>query len=322
MATHMKLDADARRAFLARLRAENEDFYGRPDGRNMLRVVTDAFEEDWVYLPEIVQNALDAQASRIAINWGDDYMVIEHDRAEPLEDRHVQALSKLWWSTKGLDSIGFMGLGFKSVFSRFRRAAIAGWGLAIRFDVEVKVGECFGDRQPDLLGIVLPHWDDDLAIPEPSFTTRFDLSCRIAEGTSLGRDVAHLVPEDEPTVLTILAMRVYESFDSTASPGISTQCERTTPTALSRGQATVVGSPGRCSSRRTGHPTGRSHACWSGAECRVRSMRKRPAGNARSWLSCRLTMSGILLRPKPRWSSPRYPRRSRYRFVYICRQTG
>lgn len=58
----------------------------------------------------------------------EDTVVFRHDGGQALDEEHVRALASLGQSTKGLGAIGFMGLGFKSVFARFRRARVSGFG--------------------------------------------------------------------------------------------------------------------------------------------------------------------------------------------------
>ena len=111
-----------RRAFVKNLANENKEFYGTSDGRGALRVVGLTFEHRWVYLFELVQNALDAGAHSIALRLieNGDALTFQHDGSYPLDEKGVEGLSKVFRSTKGASSVGFMGVGFKSVFGQFR----------------------------------------------------------------------------------------------------------------------------------------------------------------------------------------------------------
>ena len=124
-----------RRAFVKSLARDNRTFYGTPDGRGILRALDLTFEHRWIYLFELVQNALDADARSIAFRRSDDgdRLTFQHDGPVALGESEVEGLSKVFRSTKGAATVGFMGIGFKSVFGRFREAKISGWGWTFRY---------------------------------------------------------------------------------------------------------------------------------------------------------------------------------------------
>ena len=196
-----------RRAFVARLANENREFYGTPDGRGALHAFEMTFEHRWVYIFELVQNALDAGARSIALRLAEDgdTLTFQHDGERSLNKKDVEGLSKVFRSTKGASSVGFMGIGFKSVFVRFQEALISGWGWKFRYEITQVVGEEYGDVQRDLLGSVVPIWDDAVAAPEPGFTTRFEMRRRTDKGADLESDLARFLPDDDRTPLAILA---------------------------------------------------------------------------------------------------------------------
>ena len=195
-------------SFIEKLADENRTFYGTSDGRSALRAFELTFEDRWLYLFELIQNALDAGARSVSLRLTEDgdALIFLHDGDRPLDEQAVEALSKVFRSTKGAASTGFMGIGFKSVFRRFREARISGWGWTFRYEITQVVGERYGDVQPDLLGAVVPIWDDTIAAPEAGFTTRFEMRRRQADsGTDLKSDLAHFLPDDDPALLAILA---------------------------------------------------------------------------------------------------------------------
>ena len=98
-----------------------------------------------------------------------------------------------------------MGIGFKSVFGRFREVRVSGWGWTFRYEISQYVGKEYGDVQTDLLGAVIPIWDNEIEIPEIGFTTRFEMSLGVGEKVNLQNDLTHLVPENDRTLLAILA---------------------------------------------------------------------------------------------------------------------
>jgi hypothetical protein len=114
------------------------------------------------YLFELVQNALDAGARSVAIHLQEDGdgLVFLHDGRAPLQEHDVEGLSKIFRSTRSASSFGLMGIGFESVFGRFREARVSGWGWTFRYEVPQVAGEVYQDVQLDLLGGVTfppPH---------------------------------------------------------------------------------------------------------------------------------------------------------------------
>ncbi len=206
---------ERRRKFVANLAKNNREFYGSHDGRGVLNVIDLAFDHRWVYLYELVQNALDVQANSIAIRTREDgdALVFQHNGERPLDERDVEGLSKVFRSTKGARSVGFMGIGFKSVFARFREARISGWGWKFRYEIEQVVGEQYGDVQRDFLGAVIPIWDENISSPDNGYTTRFELRLRRDGETALGSDLAQFLPESDRSSLAILAMSGLERLD-------------------------------------------------------------------------------------------------------------
>ena len=204
-----------RKAFIAKLARENRKFYEIPDGRAALRAFDLTFEHRWIYLFELVQNALDAGAHSIAFRLAENSntLIFQHDGNRSLDEKDVEGLSKIFRSTKRASSVGFMGIGFKSVFGRFQEARISGWGWTFRYQVSQVVGERFGDVQPDLLGAVIPIWDDAIAAPEPEFTTRFEMHRQVDTASNLKSDLAHFLPDDDRTLLAILAASGLERLE-------------------------------------------------------------------------------------------------------------
>ena len=75
------------------------------------------------------------------------------------------------------------------------------------------VGEKFGDVQRDLLGAVVPIWDDAIAPPERGYTTRFEMRRRTDEGADLESDLVRFLPDDDRASLAILAMSGLERLE-------------------------------------------------------------------------------------------------------------
>ncbi|MGE3853305.1 MAG: sacsin N-terminal ATP-binding-like domain-containing protein [Planctomycetota bacterium] len=203
------------RSFVDQLRRENERKFDDDIVDGMLGVVMDrAFPHPWIYTCELIQNALDAGADEVNIRTLEGHgLEVSHNGIERLAARHVQAMSRIGLSTKGGGTVGFMGVGFKSVFQRFRRVRIAGgeWRFGFRMREEQRTR--YGDVQPVFLDAVLPAWDDE-ADDLPDGVTRF----QFAEPRNC---YDHWVPADDwrwltnddepgnssPTPLAVLALR-------------------------------------------------------------------------------------------------------------------
>ena len=203
-----------RQAFLEKLAKRNKKLYGSRDGRGVLRSFELVFDHSWTYLSELFQNALDAEAHSIALRFADDgnSLVVQHD-GRRLRKKDVEALSKVYRSTKGASATGFMGVGFKSVFGRFREVKISGWGWQFRYEVTHVRGERYGNVLPDLLGAVIPIWDETIAMPCPEFTTRFEMCQLRRDGLDPRDDLRRLLPDNDRTPLAILAVAGLARFE-------------------------------------------------------------------------------------------------------------
>lgn len=200
-------DTAEKRKFIESLARENQKFYNTQDGRGALRALDLTFEHRWIYLFELVQNALDVGAKSIAFRLAEenDALTCQHDGTKELNKRDVEGLSKIFRSTKGVSSVGFMGIGFKSIFKRFGEVRISGWDWTFRYEMRQERGEMYGDVQPDLIGAVTPIWDDTIDAPEVGFTTRFEMRGRIDPIETLRSDLERFLPDDDRTLLAILA---------------------------------------------------------------------------------------------------------------------
>lgn len=187
----------------ARVESLNDDF------RRSLGFLRNAFPIPWAYVFELVQNAIDARAESIAVRWDDSSFDLQHNGTETLERRNVEALSCVGGSTKGAGQIGFMGVGFKSCFHRYRKVQVAATGSKgqwrFMFELHAEEGD-IGQRIPKWESTLLPYWDADAPVPEAPMTTRFHLSHRV-DDRSVEREFEHLVAKDDLTPLAILALR-------------------------------------------------------------------------------------------------------------------
>ncbi len=204
--------SEPHRRFVSRVRQENEKEFGPAARSAVERMLSAGHSHPWTYVYELTQNAIDAGARRVEWRRIDEGTVrFQHDGGQALDEEHVRALASLGQSTKGLAAIGFMGVGFKSVFARFRRARVSGFGWRLRFNVTTDRGD-LGARVIRWFDTLLPDWDEDPPPlnPDADYTTAFQLSHRADPDPPLLADLERLAAPDDPIPLAVLALRGLE----------------------------------------------------------------------------------------------------------------
>ena len=199
------MDEDRAQAlsFVEQVRAENRAFYATDLGQAALKDLQQTFPHRWLYVGELLQNAVDAGAKHIHLKAIPEGLVLEHD-GTPFQPEHVRALCARGLSTKGAGTVGFMGIGFKAVFQSFERAAISSGAWRFGFHVKEETGE-YGERLRDWLGCVIPL-DVDAGNPSPGMQCRFVLTDRLSRLGRVHDDVANVLSPDL-VVLALLAQR-------------------------------------------------------------------------------------------------------------------
>jgi len=198
-----------RRAFVERVRQENEDGFGPPARQAAQKLLSAVLPHPWMYVYELTQNALDAKAHRVYWKSSGETVLFQHDGRDALNESHVKGIASLGASTKGLTTVGFMGVGFKSVFARFRVARVSGFGWRFAFRVATRTGD-FGSEIPKWFDTLRPVWDEDAPDPEDGYTTIFAMEYPAEKATSLPGDIERLASPGDLTPLAILALRGLE----------------------------------------------------------------------------------------------------------------
>jgi len=114
----------------------------------------------WTLLNELIQNAVDADATEVRINLHQDELEFRHNGTEPLGRHSVEGLCAFSKSTKGLNSVGFMGIGFKSFLKFFQTVTIYDRNISFCIDVRKK-----NTGNPELKDLYSPEWveiDEDV----------------------------------------------------------------------------------------------------------------------------------------------------------------
>ncbi len=170
-------DSATAERFLDDVRAENASFYSGDLGQAALKDLQQTFPHHWLYVGELLQNAVDAEATHLRLADVPEGLLFEHD-GTPFAPAHVRALCARGLSTRGAGTVGFMGIGFKAVFQSYERASISSGPWRFGFTVKEETGE-YGERLRDWLGCVLPTHVDP-GDPSPGMNCRLLLANRLS----------------------------------------------------------------------------------------------------------------------------------------------
>ncbi len=145
-----------------------------------------------------VNNAVDAGATKVHWSARDNQVYFQHDGTEELNQKHIRGLASLGASTKGLTSVGFMGVGFKSVYLRFLDVQVSGFGWNIQFSFTVNRGAI---EQPIIQWFytLRPQWAVEELTPINGYTTIFRFGRPRDKTVTLAEDLLHLINVDDPT---------------------------------------------------------------------------------------------------------------------------
>lgn len=203
----------SQKAFVEELRLRNHTFYDTPVGRGSLKDLQQTFPHHWLYVAELIQNAIDANAKciRVSVHASTQQVTFEHD-GKAFNESDVEGICSRGLSTKGAGTVGFMGVGFKSIFKTFERVSISSDGWHFALEVAATKRPTFGDFQRGWVGAVLPNWIDNADPLSAGMTCRFVLSNRLSVPGSVSDDIQHVFGEKH-LLLPILARRGLQSLE-------------------------------------------------------------------------------------------------------------
>lgn len=213
MSTMRRHEGESCKTFLERLSQENRDFYESDRGKGALKDLQQKFPHAWLYVAELIQNAVDENATIIHIETVDDKtLVLEHNGEEFDFDQDVIGLCTKGVSSKGAGTVGFMGVGFKAVFKSFETVKISSGEWKFTLKVGTSIGKEFGNQSRNWLGAVLPVWDSTIATPSKGMTCRFELTDRVIENHTIESDLEAVFKEDK-ALLPLLARQNIQELD-------------------------------------------------------------------------------------------------------------
>lgn len=192
--------------YLSQLHDENCEFYQSPKGRGALKDLQQTFPSPWLYVAELVQNAVDAEADCISFREPEPGTLILEHNGKAFDHRDVEGICTKGVSSKGAGTVGFMGVGFKAVFRSFETVRISSGPWKFQLQAKITKGEEYGDRQRNWLGAVLPHWAPDLSLPSDGFKCRFELTGRLEDLPPVAHDFKEIF-HDSHTLMALLALR-------------------------------------------------------------------------------------------------------------------
>ena len=204
------ISSEDSRSFLENLKSTNYDFYNDERGKGAIRNIQQTFPYPWIYVAELIQNAIDEKAKTLSFTIiGDNSLVFEHN-GKPFEEEDIKGLCTRGISNKSSKTIGFMGVGFKSVFKSFQKVEISSNEWKFYLEVPVKIG-IVGDHQRDWLGCVLPIYDKEIVSPSSGMTCKFILSKRVIESSKIESDLENVFQKDM-SLLPLLALNGVEEL--------------------------------------------------------------------------------------------------------------
>ncbi len=161
------LDKHLRRLIVETIAYDHaQQIKGSPILRKFIAGLERQFSRANLYLFELLQNAVDEGAKCLSFVICDNRLIFQHD-GKAFNAGDVLGLSAVGASGKSGRTIGFMGLGFKSVYSRFDHVEVCDREWSFCYDRP--------DNKNDGQWKFLPQWCDSTP-PAEGFNCRFDFS--------------------------------------------------------------------------------------------------------------------------------------------------
>jgi hypothetical protein len=191
------------RKFINKLGKKNEKMYRSKESQGLFSWLEQAFPEPWLYVAELIQNAVDAGAKALRFVPGKDSLVFEHD-GRTFDQNDVKGLCSLGLSSKGFGTLGFMGIGFKAVFHTWERVSVASAGWHFSLEVPTVKGPR-GARLKNWPRSVVPNWEKAEARLSNGMNCRFLFEGRRADGQAQNDLAGYLGAGD--ALWALLALR-------------------------------------------------------------------------------------------------------------------
>jgi hypothetical protein len=126
----------------------------------------------WSLINELIQNAIDIEATNISFSYSNSgNLKFQHNakiEKYPLDSSSIQGLCGVAESTKGLSTVGFMGVGFKFFIKFFNSVTVSDRNTCFKINYPVGTG-----WKPKLESLYSPKWVELGEEPDEGFTTSF-----------------------------------------------------------------------------------------------------------------------------------------------------
>lgn len=170
-----------------------------------LEQIEKVFPRLFNFIFEFIQNAEDSKATKLRIDIFDNTIRILND-GQPFTKDDVEALCKVGRSSKGQgDYIGYLGVGFKSVFLLCDSPSVVSNGYRFKFDKTNWEHE-LGDKAP---WQIIPIWDDELEPPPSGWNTAFNIPVK----PELMENVRLTIRQEEFNNRIILFLKYIKTFE-------------------------------------------------------------------------------------------------------------
>lgn len=199
------------RLYVAAINEDNRQVFGQAAGEGALRSLQQLFSDRWVYVAELLQNAIDEGATSIRFAVEGDSLVFEHD-GHTFDEKDVRGLCSQGLSTKGAGTVGFMGVGFKSVYHSFQTVQVSSDVWKFRLRAPIEYGERYGESYRDWARVMYPEWDESISNVNRPYTCRFIFSERLDRLPPVPSDLEQVLQADL-SLLPLLARRGVRTLD-------------------------------------------------------------------------------------------------------------
>jgi hypothetical protein len=172
-----------------------------------------AFPGQWHFLMEFIQNADDAGSTKLSIDISRDEIRVLND-GSPFDDDDVESICKVGRSSKtytekGEDYIGYLGVGFKSVFLISDNPQIYSGGYRFEFDKHA------WDQPEETPWQIYPLWIDKASqdITKSGYTTGFRIPLSESVDDEMHDKLIEEVSAEHISDRTLLFLRNLEEIE-------------------------------------------------------------------------------------------------------------
>jgi hypothetical protein len=172
-----------------------------------IKRIQQTFPRRGSYLMEFIQNADDAESQFLKIEISKNSILVSND-GEEFSKEDTRDICMVGRSSKSpVDYIGYLGVGFKSVFLVSDCVEIYSGGYQFKFDKD------YWENSEDLPWQVIPIWVDEPSVPILGGKTVFNISIKDSDQINKIREETRQGHLDRRTLLFLRNIKVIEIVD-------------------------------------------------------------------------------------------------------------